>query len=239
MQGVDAVINLVAIIKERGDATFERVNYEGTVHVVDAARRAGVGRLLQMSALGAGNLPDYPYHFTKWRAENYVKDSGLAWTIFRPSIVFGPGDKVQFVTQLADVVRQAPVIPVVGDGMSRFQPIHHADVSDCFIRALRDDATLGQTCELAGPEVVTYEQMLDECAATLGARKRKVHVPLGVMLPGVTLLQALPFVEPPVTREQLKMLRLDNTTEHNAAPNLLDRPLIPFRGNIGYIRRDD
>jgi NADH dehydrogenase len=238
MQGVDAVINLVAIIREHGQATFERVYYQGSVNVVDAARRAGVRRLIQMSALGAGNLPDYPYHYTKWRAENDVKDSGLAWTIFRPSIVFGPGEQYQFVTALADVVRKAPLIPVVGDGSSRFQPIHHDDVADCFSQALRDPATVGQTYEIAGPEVVTYEQILDECARTLGKHKRKVHVPVALMTPGVALLEALPFVEAPVTREQLKMLKLDNTTQHNAAPALLGRAPRPFLGQLGYIAAD-
>lgn len=235
MQGVDAVINLVAIIKERGEATFERVNYQGSVNVVDAARRAGARRLIQMSALGAGNLPSYPYHYTKWRAENEVKDSGLDWTIFRPSIIFGPGEQYQFITALADVVKKAPIIPVVGDGRSRFQPIHHADVAGCFIRALDDPATIGQTYEIAGPEVVTYEQILDECARALGKHKRKVHVPVALMLPNVAILEALPFVDAPVTREQLKMLKLDNTTERNAAPTLLGHPPTPFTGHIGYI----
>jgi NADH dehydrogenase len=238
MQRVDAVINLVAIIREHGQATFERVNYQGSVNVVDAVRRAGLRRLIQMSALGAGNLPDYPYHYTKWRAENYVKDSGLDWTIFRPSIVFGPGEQYQFVTALADVVRKAPLIPVVGDGSSRFQPIHHDDVADCFSLALRDSATIGQTYEIAGPEVVTYEQILDECARALGKHKRKLHVPVALMTPAVALLEALPFVEAPVTREQLKMLKLDNTTQHNAAPALLGHAPQPFLGQLGYIADD-
>jgi uncharacterized protein YbjT (DUF2867 family) len=238
MQGVDAIINLVAIIREHGRATFESVNYQGSVNVTNAAREAGVMRLVQMSALGAGNLPNYPYHFTKWRAENYVKDSGLDWTIFRPSIVFGPGQQYQFITALADVVKKAPLIPVVGSGASRFQPIHHDDVADCFIRALADRAGVGQTYEIAGAEVVTYEQILDECARALGKRKRKVHVPVALLRPVVALLDALPGVEPPVTREQLKMLKLDNTTERNATPTLLGRAPIPFTGQLGYIAGD-
>jgi uncharacterized protein YbjT (DUF2867 family) len=238
MEGVDAVVNLVAIIKEKGDVTFEKMNYEGSVNAVNAARQAGVRRFLQMSALGAGNLPDFPYHYTKWRAENYVRDSGLDWTIFRPSIIFGPGEKAQFVTQLADVVRKAPVIPVVGDGRSRFQPVHLDDVSDAFIAALGDPATIGQTYELGGPEVLTYEEILDECAAALGKKKPKLHVPVGLMMPAAAMMGAVPFIEPPVTTEQLKMLKLDNTTQHNAVPTLLGRDPIPFRGNIAYIAGD-
>jgi uncharacterized protein YbjT (DUF2867 family) len=235
MEGIDAVINLVAIIKEKGGATFERVNYQGSVHVVDTARANGVRRILQMSALGAANLPDYPYFYTKWRAENYVKDSGLEWTIFRPSIVFGPGEDEQFVTQLADVVKKAPVVPVVGDGRSRFQPIHVDDVAAAFTSALDDPGSVGQTYEIAGPEVLTYEEMLDECARTLGKRKRKVHVPVPLMMPAAGIMGAIPFIEAPVTTEQLKMLKIDNTTENNATPRLVGRAPIPFRGNIGYI----
>ncbi len=232
----DAVINLVAVIKENGDATFERMNFQGTVHVVDSMRQTGSKRLLQMSALGAGNLPDFPYHYTKWKAENYVKESGLNWTIFRPSIVFGPGQHTQFVSQLADVVKKAPVIPVVGDGKSRFQPVHLDDVAAAYERALRDPATTtGLTYELAGPEVLTYEEILDECARALGKQKPKMHVPMALMAPAAALMGAVPFIDAPVTTEQLKMLKLDNTTQQNAVPTLTGRPATPFRGNIGYI----
>jgi NADH dehydrogenase len=232
----DAVINLVAVIKEKGDLTFERMNYQGTVNVVDAMRQTGAGRLIQMSALGAGNLPDYPYHYTKWKAENYVKDSQLSWTIFRPSIIFGPGKHPQFVSQLADVVKMAPVVPVVGDGLSRFQPIHLDDVAACYERAVRDPvATAGQIYELGGPEVLTYEEILDECARTLGKKKPKLHVPVALMKPAAALMGAVPFIEAPVTTEQLKMLKLDNTTQRNAVATLTGRAAIPLRGNIGYI----
>ena len=236
MQDTDAVINLVAVIREHGQATFERLNYQGAVNVVDAARRSGVRRLLHMSALGAGDLPGYPYHYTKWRAENYVKDSGLDWTIFRPSIIFGPSTHYQFISALADVVRKAPLIPVVGDGNARFQPIHNDDVAGCFLAALSDPTTIGQTYEIAGPEVVTYEQMLDECARALGKHKRKVHVPVALLSPLMGALDALPFAQAPVTPTQLKMLKLDNTTPHNAAPALLNREPRPFRARSASSR---
>lgn len=238
MDGVDAVINLVAIIKEKGDVTFEKVNYQGSVNVANAARQAGIDRLIQMSALGAGNLPDFPYHFTKWRAENHIKDLDLVWTIFRPSIIFGPGDKEQFVTQLADVVRMAPVTPVIGNGNSMFQPVHLNDVADSFIRALDDPATTAsQTYELGGPEKLSYEEMLDEIGKALGKQKRKIHIPPGLMQFAVSIMNPLPLIEPPVTIDQLKMLKLDNTTDTNAAPDLIGHDPTPFRGNIGYIRK--
>lgn len=239
MDGVDAVVNLVAIIKESGDITFERINFEGTAHLVDAARQAGVERFIQMSALGAGDLPAYPYHFTKWRAENYVKDRIPAWTIMRPSIIFGPspGRHVQFASQLADVIRKAPVIPVPGDGRARFQPIHVEDVAEAFAAALDDPSTAGRTYELGGPDILTYREMVDEIATALGVRRPKVNVPIPLIRLGVAIMKPLPFLEPPVTNEQLAMLQLENVPESgNDTRELLDRPLIPFRGNLGYLR---
>lgn len=238
MQGIDRVVNLVAIIKEQGDATFERINYQGTINVVDAARQAGVRRIVQMSANGAGNLPEYPYMYTKWRAENYVKESGLTWTIFRPSIIFGPSEsrQVHFISQLADVIAKAPVIPVVGDGTSQFQLIHLEDVSTAFAAAIQDPSTADQTYEIAGPDVLTYEQILDEVAAVLGKQKRKLHVPVGLMKVGMSVIDVLPKVEPPVTVDQLNMLALSNTTQNNAVEQLTGRPPRPARGNLDYIR---
>lgn len=235
LDGVDAVVNLVAIIKEQGGVTFEQMNYQASVNVANAARQAGVRRMIQMSALGAGNLPDYPYHYNKWRAENHIKDLGLDWTIFRPSIIFGPGDKAQFITQLADVVKKAPLIPVVGDGKTPFQPLHLNDVSDAFVRALDDSTTIGETYELGGPDRVTYEEILDEVARTLDKRKPKIHLPPALIQLAVTIMNPLPLIEPPVTTEQLKMLKLDNSTDSNAAPDLVGHELTPLRGNIGYV----
>jgi NADH dehydrogenase len=238
MDGVDSVVNLVGIIKEKGDVTFEKLNYQSAVHVVDAALQAGVCRIVEMSAIGAGNVPEYPYMFTNWRAENYVKDSGLDWTIFRPSIIFGPSEsyQVHFISQLADVVRKAPIIPVVGDGTSKFQPIHLEDVSNAFVHAVQDPAAISQTYEIAGPDVLTYEQILDEVAEALGKHKRKLHMPVGLMKIGMSVIDTLPGPDPPVTVEQLKMLSLENVTSNNAVTALTGRPPLPVHGNLGYIR---
>jgi NADH dehydrogenase len=241
MKGVDAVVNLVAVIQQSGDVTFERINYQGAANLVDATRQAGVERFVQMSAIGAANLPGFPYHYTKWRADNYVKDRMPRWTVIRPSIIFGASAEghFQFVSQLAGVVRAAPVIPVAGDGSARFQPIHRDDVSDFFAKVIDDPGTAGQTYEIAGPEVVTYRQILDEVARTLGASKKpRLNVPLPLVRMGVSMLKPIPFVEPPVTSEQLKMLQIDNTTLENAAPEMLGRPLKPFRGGLGFLMDD-
>ena len=232
--GCDAVVHLVAIIEEDGGRTFDGVIRQGTVNVVAEAQRAGVGRFLQMSALGARNDPRFGYFEAKWQAEQAVKGSGLAWTIFRPSVQFGPGDG--FITVLAKLVRTAPIIPVVGDGRSKFQPVAVQEVCEVVVRALDDPSTIGQTYELGGGQIYPYEELLDVIAAKLGTRKRKVHVPVALMMPIVRLAKPLPkALRPPVTEEQLKMLALDNASDRSATADLIGRPPLRLEDGIDYI----
>ena len=236
MDGCDAVIHLVAIIEEEGGATFDRVIRGGTVNVVREARRAGVQRLLHMSALGARNDPRYGYFEAKWQAEQAVEQSGIPWTIFRPSIIFGPGDG--FVTLLAKLIKSAPVIPVVGAGRSLFQPIAVEEVADAFVRALDDPATAGHTYELGGGKIYTYEELLDAVAKQLGAGKSKMHVPVGLMKGVVALSSPLPkALRPPVTSEQLKMLAIDNATNCSATAELIGREPIRLEDGLAYLGR--
>jgi NADH dehydrogenase len=233
--GCHTVIHLVAIIEERGGATFDRVIRQGTVDMVLAARQAGARRFIYMSSLGASDRPGFAYMQAKWAAEEAVKSSGLDWTIFRPSVIFGPGDG--FINALAGVVRRFPVTPVVGDGQTKFQPVSRTDVADCYLAALADHSTIGKTFELGGPETFTYQQLLDVIAAKLGKRKRKVHVPVPLMNVIVALSSPLPkAIRPPVTSEQLKMLAIDNSTACSATESLIGRPPLRLEDGIDYIR---
>ena len=234
MEGCGAVVHLVAIIAEEGGVTFDGVIRQGTVNVVDEAKRAGVGRFLHMGAMGTLHDPRYAYFEAKWQAEQAVKGSGIPWTIFRPSIIFGPGDG--FINVLAGLVKVAPVIPVVGDGQSKFQPIAVDEVARAFARALDDPSTVGKTFELGGGKVYTYEQLLDAIAAKLGKKKPKVHVPVGLMMPVVKLSAPLPkALRPPVTEEQLKMLAIDNSSEQSATAALIGRPPLKLEDGLDYI----
>jgi NADH dehydrogenase len=236
MDGVDTVIHLVAIIEESGDQTFDRVIRQGTEHVVAAAGRAGVRRFIHMSALGARPDPSFPYLNAKWGAEKAVRGSGLDWTIFRPSVIFGPGDG--FVTVLANLIRTAPVIPVVGAGGSKFQPIAVGEVAKAYRRAIDDPGTIGQTFELGGGQTYSYEAMLDVIAAHLGKRKPKVHLPVSLMKAIVALTSPLPkAMRPPVTKEQLNMLAIDNCTDQSATADLIGQAPTALRDGLGYIPR--
>jgi NADH dehydrogenase len=205
LAGCDAIINLVGIIREfpsRG-MTFERLHVTATANMLAAAAGSGISRYLQMSALGTRPDAVSGYHRTKWRAEELVRASALTWTIFRPSLIFGPHDA--FINMLAAQLHLAPVIPVIGSGSYRLQPIHAGDVARCFTRALEMPVTIGQTYELCGNDRLSYEALLDMVADTLGKpRPFKPHLPLGLMKRVIPVLQKIPPF--PITTDQLQML---------------------------------
>jgi uncharacterized protein YbjT (DUF2867 family) len=209
VQGCDATINLVGIVREfpgRG-VTFARLHLEGTRNLLEAAKTAGIRRYLQMSALGTRSNATSNYHRTKFQAEELVRGSGLDYTIFRPSIVFGPKD--DFVNKLAGYIRTYPAVPVIGDGKYRLQPISADDVVRCFVQALEIPVTIGKTYELCGPDRLPYNELLDTIGRVLGKpHVRKLGNPLGIMKLVVPLLQRLPFF--PITIDQILMLVEEN-----------------------------
>ena len=209
IKGCDATINLVGIIREfpgRG-MTFERLHVEATKNVIAAARAAGVTRHLQMSALGTRPDAVSGYHRSKFRAEEEVRASGLDWTIFRPSIVFGPKD--DFINKLAGYISSYPAIPVIGNGKYRLQPISADDVARCFALALEMPVTIGLTFELCGPDRLPYNDMLDTIGRVLGkSHVTKIFNPLPVMKAIVPLLQGFSFF--PITMDQILMLTEEN-----------------------------
>ena len=203
--GFDASINLIGIIREcpaRG-VTFERLHVEATRNLISAARSSGVRRYLQMSALGTRAGATTGYFRSKFRAEEEVRGSGLDYTIFRPSIIYGPKD--DFVNKLAGLLRGLPAMPVIGDGEYQMQPISADDVARCFVAALEKPETIGKTFELCGPDRMSYNELLDTIARVLGRKSAlKVKNPLALMRLVVPLLQRFPFF--PITTDQIEML---------------------------------
>jgi uncharacterized protein YbjT (DUF2867 family) len=151
--GVDAVIHLVGIISEIEAQTFETVHVRGTQNMVFAAQDAQVRRFLHMSALGTRPNARSRYHSTKFGAEEKVRRSSLGWTIFRPSLIFGPGDGV--VSLFDKIMRWSPVVPIVGRPTAQFQPISVKSVASAFVRALAEPGTIGEVYDLCGPETLT------------------------------------------------------------------------------------
>lgn len=212
VEGCSAIIHLVGIIREqrmRG-VTFERLHTQATANMLAVAREAGVKRFLHMSALGTRAGARSGYHRTKWEAEEAVRASGLDWTIFRPSVIYGPGD--EFVSVLAGLVRRLPAVPVLGDGRYRLQPVAVEHVAEGFARALSLYATIGQSYGVAGPEAYAFDALLDQIGQALGKpRVRKAHAPMALVRTATRLLGWLPGY--PVTMEQLQMLEEESVTD--------------------------
>src|SRR5215469_6545647 len=160
MAGTEAVIHLVGIISEAGEKTFENIHREGTRNVLRAAQESGVRRFVHMSALGTRAHALARYHQTKWEAEEFVRQRGLDFTIFRPSIIYGPND--HFLNLFAKLIRWSPVLPVIGAGEGRMQPIAVEQVARAFVVSLTERHALGQTYELCGSKILTLVELLDQ-----------------------------------------------------------------------------
>jgi uncharacterized protein YbjT (DUF2867 family) len=214
MNGVDAVIHLVGIIAEKGLQTFQRVHVDGTRNILEATRAAGVKRYLHMSANGASATAQSGYSSSKYSAEELVRASGLDWTIFRPSLVFGIGDDF-FGRVLKNLVSQPPVVPQIGDGHFPFRPVWAGDVATSFVQALTKPETVGKTYELVGPKEYTFLQLLDLEQAALGLKKPKVAVPIPIMDILVPIMNIVPAIAP-ITKDQYAMLKAGNTGNPDA-----------------------
>lgn len=228
----DAVIHPVGIIQEAGGQTFQEVHVAGTRHVLAAAPRRA--RYLHMSALGADRASASRYSATKGEAERLVRESGLEWTIFRPSLIFGVGDDF-FGRVLRDLVTAAPVVPQIGDGSFPFRPVSIGDVALAFAGALERPQTAGQTYTLTGPEEYTFRELLDQEQAALGQQRPTFPVPLALMNLAVPLMQLLPH--PPITREQYAMLRAGNTAPNEPARSVFNLPMHRLPDHLPQIVR--
>lgn len=230
--GIDTVIHLAAIIQEKGRATFQRVNYEGARNLIHAAKEAGVRKFIFMSNIGVSPDPSLSFLYSKWLGEEELKNSGLPYIILRSSVLFGRGDR--FVLTLADLIRRLPIVPIIGNGRAKFQLISAQEVARCIAQAAEDDNLLGQTLYLAGPEHLSYEDLIDLIIHALGKKRLKLHIPLPLMRPGVWLMEKV-LPQPPVTLRQLDMLRLDNITELDAVEKAFGFKPTSLRQAIGYI----
>jgi NADH dehydrogenase len=232
--GQDAVIHLVGIISEAGDQTFENIHVRGTQNMVFAAQDTNVRRFIHMSALGTRPDARSRYHRSKWAAEERVRGSSLGWTLFRPSIICGPGDG--FVNLLAKVIRFSLVVPVAGDGQAKFQPVPVRSVASAFVKALAESRAIGETYDLCGPETLTFDEIIDHILAVMEKRRLKVHVPLVVARSQAALLEwvfaRLLRRAPPFTRDQLVLLQEDNVGNGQPANQLFGLKPVSLREGI-------
>ena len=227
VDGVETVVHLVAI-RQGSDEKFERIMTQGTRDLLAAAKQAGVGRFVQMSALGTSEESKdlVPYYRAKWEMEQAVQGAGIPYVIFRPSFVFERDGGI--LPTFAKLARLAPVTPIIGSGERRLQPIWAGDVGAYFDQAIDLDTATGRTFELGGPDVVTWNEFWERLKRARGIRRPSVHVPVGFMKANALLTERLPG-NIPLTRDLLKMLEhSDNVVSNDDAVKTFQLPLVPL-----------
>jgi NADH dehydrogenase len=220
LEGADAVVNLVGILFQQGSQSFARVQGAGAALIAECAKAAGIESFVHMSAIGADLESDSLYARTKGEAERAVRAALPSATILRPSIVFGPED--QFFNKFAAMAAMAPPfapLPIlIGGGATKFQPVYVDDVADAVCAALQKPEAKGRIYELGGPRIYTFRQLLEFMLAETGMKRILAPVPFA-LAPAFGLvgevLGALPFVAPPITRDQVKLLKRDNIVGKN------------------------
>ena len=233
----DALVHLVGIITESGAATFEAVHVAGTRRLLAAAAAARVRRFVHMSAVGARDQPGAtPYHRSKWRGEALVRGAGVAYAIFRPSIISGPESAP--IRTLARLHRWSPVVPVFGDGRFPMQPVWIEDVALAFARAA-ENAALSGVFELGGPAPLSYEAFVRAIGQAAGHPRPLVHVPLALVRAAAGVFDVVGPLAP-LTSDQLQMLVEGSATPANAIASTFGIRPLPFEeGLTRYLRSED
>ncbi len=210
--GSDAVVNLVGILHESGAQRFEIAHHVAPARLARLAREAGAERFVHISAIGADLRSASAYARTKAAGEEAVHDAFPTATILRPSIVFGPED--QFFNRFAEMAMMSPVLPLIGGGETRFQPVYVGDVADAVMAALDLPAAPGRTYELGGPEVLSFRELMELTLREIHRRRALVSLPFGLAALEAAFLEWLP--KPLLTRDQVRLLQRDNVVAAGA-----------------------
>lgn len=221
LHGTDAVVNLAGILAPRGQS-FEEVHAEGAANVAKAAAKAGIKALVHVSAIGANSESHSQYAQTKAAGEARVSAAFPAATILRPSIVFGADD--DFFNRFASIARIWPILPLIGGGKTRFQPVFVGDVAAAIAISLSNEAARGKTYELGGPMTYSFRQLMEIVCEQTGRKRLLLHVPFGVAMFNSFFLQMAP--KPLLTPDQVKLLRQDKVVAPTAL-TLADLGIIP------------
>jgi NADH dehydrogenase len=213
VEGSDCVINCVGILFETGRNTFDAVQDFGARAVAEAAKNAKA-RLIHISAIGADEKSESSYARSKGRAETAVLSIKKDAVIFRPSIVFGPEDS--FFNKFADMARFSPVLPVISGGKTKLQPVYVEDVAEAVARAADGKALPGKIYELGGPEVLSFRECLETMLKVTARKNPLVSMPAGIASLIGSIASLIPFVSPPITPDQVRLLKYDNVVSPKA-----------------------
>ncbi|HLG11770.1 MAG TPA: NAD(P)H-binding protein [Dehalococcoidia bacterium] len=232
MTGADVVINSVQFptspieVPRRG-WTFEEIDYQGTVNQVDAAKAAGVKRFVTVSGVGAAADARQHWFRFKWQAEQHLVNSGLEWTVVRPSWVYGPGDKA--LNRLLGFTNFLPFMPMFGDGKQAMQPVFIDDVGRVIADAALSPAAANQLFELGGPEVMSMNDVLKTGLEVMGRKRFLLHQPLFVGKAIGKLASLQPFITPPLSAGAVDFIANPATADNSNLERVLQPQLTPLR----------
>ncbi|MCA8901238.1 MAG: complex I NDUFA9 subunit family protein [Hyphomonas sp.] len=224
LEDADAVVNLVGILVEKGKQDFESTQAEGSALLAEVAAEKGIARFVQVSSIGADAASKSDYARTKAEAEAAVRETVPSAAILRPSIVFGPEDN--FFNKFANMARFTPVMPAIGGGKTKLQPVYAGDVALAIATAVDDASAAGKTYELGGPRAYSFNELYDFILKTIGRPRFKIGLPFFLARPmgyitGAVWRYIPPFSwgflgEPPFTGDQVEMLKADNVVADDA-----------------------
>lgn len=214
LEGADFAVNLVAILSPAGKQTFNAVHVEGARAVARAAREAGIKRLVHISAIGANKSSRANYGRTKALGEQAVLEEFPGAIIIRPSIVFGPED--EFFNRFASMAVMSPFLPLIGGGKTKFQPVYVGDLAAAIGNAVAGAGTPGTIYEAGGPEVFTFQRLLQLTQEYSGRHRFWLRIPMFAAKLQAILTSPLPNALRPITLDQIRMLQTDNVVSEDA-----------------------
>jgi len=212
VEGADMVINLCGILHESGRNRFDAVQGTAPGLIASAAAKAGAAKFLHVSAIGADPNSESRYARSKAAGEQAVRGAFPAATTLRPSVVFGPDD--DFFNRFGAMAESFPFLPLIGGGKTRFQPVYVDDVADAALKALETDDAAGKTYELGGPKIYAFRELMELVVAQTGRDRPLVNIPFWLASIEAAFLEWLPT--PPLTRDQVKLLKTDNVVSEGA-----------------------
>jgi len=226
--GADAVVNLVGILTQTTTQTYRAIHVEAARRVALAAQRHGVTRLIHISALGSSLTSPAISDRTKAEGEQAVREVFPQATIVRPSLVFGEDD--HFFTRFVAMIRSSPVLPLIGGGMTKFQPVFVGDMTAGLLELLKRPEAAGKTYEFGGPQVYSFKVLLELLLTALNRQRVLIPIPFALAEMQAALLELLP--NPPLTRDQVRLLKTDKVVS-GMEPTFVDlgvqpRPLEEF-----------
>lgn len=229
LDGADVVFHLAGILAETRSQTYEKVHVEGTGHLIERAKSQGVKRAIFVSALGASRDAASRYHRTKYQAEDLFRWSGLDVTIFRPSVIFGPGDR--FVSLFAGMGRTLHVLPLIGRGLSRIHPVYVGDLARAMVLSGERPEAIGRTFAIGGPRIYTYREFMESLAVCLHLHAVILPQPLPLLGLAAFIQEAI-LPAPFLTREMIRMALEDNVAMPNDLSLAFDLNPMPLEAYL-------